>query len=128
MVSPGTQRQIRGMAMEIGKLVGRRIKELREMRGLTQAQLANLLDKSVETISNFERGKVLTGLPTLDRLAAVLNVRVKDFFEDIPAQAVRRVESAFAQTVRNAADLLPEDDLEIVAGLVDVLESRRRRR
>ncbi|MGE5478141.1 MAG: helix-turn-helix domain-containing protein [Bacteroidales bacterium] len=117
------------MATEIGKQVGRRIKEIRESRGLTQAQLATLARKSIETISNFERGKVVTSLVTLERLARLLEVQVRDFFPggDAPLLPPEPI-SRFALKVRNAAVLLPDDDLEVVAGLVDVLEARRGRR
>ncbi|MBI5165226.1 MAG: helix-turn-helix transcriptional regulator [Magnetospirillum sp.] len=116
------------MAREIGKQVGKAIKDLREAHGLTQAQLAGLLGKSVETISNFERGKVVTSLLTLEQLAGCLGVAVRDFFTDSPAAAPVKPYSDFAAKVRNAADYLSEDDLEIVAGLVDVLAARGRRR
>lgn len=117
------------MATEIGKQIGMRIKEAREQRGLTQAQLADMLGKSVETISNFERGKVLTSLLTLDRIAELLDVPTKTFLDfgegmDRPQRPLSR----HAMTVKNAADLLPDDDLEIVAGLIEVLETRRRRK
>lgn len=115
--------------MEIGKQVGKRIKEFREARGLTQAQLAQLLGKSIETISNFERGKVVTSLHTLDQLARLLNVKIKDFFDDergIPPEP--EFPSASAQTLANALKLLPEDDLEVLAAVAGVLESQRRRK
>ena len=115
------------MTMGIGQKIGRRIKELREARGLTQVQLAAILGKSVETISNFERGKVLTSLHTLEQLARHLNARMKDFFDDeAPSHQSTGSVSRHATTIRNAVNFLPEDDLEIVAGLVDVLETRRR--
>lgn len=116
------------MATEIGKQVGKKLKELREGRGFTQAQLAGLLGKSVETISNFERGKVLTSLLTLDQLAGHFGIAVRDFFTDTPAAQPLGRRSDSAIKVLNAADLLPEDDLEVLAGLVDVLEARRRRK
>jgi|AGTN01.3.fsa_nt_gi Predicted transcriptional regulators len=116
------------MATDIGKQVGKKLKALREARGLTQTQLAGVLGKSIETISNFERGKVVTSLLTLDKLARYFGVAVKDFFSDVPAMQPLEQRSVSATKVLNAADLLPEDDLEIVAGLVDVLEARRRRK
>jgi len=117
------------MASEIGKRVGRRIKEIREGRGLTQAQVACMLGKSIETISNFERGKVVTSLETLERLGRQLGVQTKVFFDE-QFESVNSFEqvSENAIKVRNAADFLPEDDLEIIAGLVEVLEARRRKR
>ncbi len=113
--------------MGIGKKVGSKIRQFRETRGLTQAQLADILGKSVETISNFERGKVVTSLLTLEQLARHLNVRIRDFFDEDAVVMVLEPSSAFAVTVRNAADILPEEDLEVVAGLVAVLEARKRR-
>lgn len=115
--------------MEIGKQVGRRIKEFRESRGLTQAQLAQLLGKSIETISNFERGKVVTSIHTLEQLARLLNVRIKDFFDDeggIPPEP--SFSSANAQKLANAITLLAEDDLEVLAAVAGVLEAQRRRK
>lgn len=118
------------MATEIGKQVGRRIKEIRESRGLTQAQLASLARKSIETISNFERGKVVTSLVTLEQLAKLLEVPLTDFFVTVDAGDVFPAvdsQSRYAQAVRNAVALLPDEDLEIVAGLCNVLEGRRKR-
>lgn len=115
------------MVIEIAKQVGIRIKQCRESRGLTQAQLAQALGKSIETISNFERGKVATSLHTLEQIAVVLHVRVRDFFDDAEISGIPADMSANAVKVRNAAELLPEDDLEIVAGVIDVLGTRTNR-
>ena len=115
------------MAMNIGKYVGQRIKNAREARGLTQNQLASLMGKSVETISNFERGKVVTSLMTLGQLAQHLNIPVKSFFEDVPLDMSSSDAMSDAKlALRNAIDLLAEDDLEILAALADVLERRHR--
>jgi transcriptional regulator with XRE-family HTH domain len=117
------------MAMDTSKQVGNRIKQYREMRGLTQAGLADLMGKSVVTISNFERGKVATSLYTLEQLARHLGVAVKDFFEDTPPQPLPGPEAEFAVTVRNVLTRLTDDDIErIVTGLNDVLDARRRRK
>lgn len=128
---PQSPIKLGGMAMasEIGKQVGARIKQFREARGLTQAQLADILGKSIETISNFERGKVLTSIHTLEQLARHLNVAVKDFFTDeAPAPMATDDLSKHAQAVRNALAVLTEDDLEVLAGVADVLQARRRRK
>ncbi len=117
------------MTSNIGQAIGARIKTFREARGLTQAQLAEILGKSIETISNFERGKVLTGIHTLEQLAQHLNVRVKDFFSDEPPKPmVQETVSPHVLAIRNALDVLPEDDLEVLAGVADVLQARRRRK
>ena len=62
-------------------MLGARMRQLREARSLTQAQLAGLLLKSVETISNFERGKTAPGLLTIAQIAKILGVQPKHLFE-----------------------------------------------
>lgn len=117
------------MTTEIGKQIGRRIKEFREARGLTQAQLAEILGKSTETISNLERGRVLTGIHTLEQLARHLHVAVKEFFTDErPSPMPQEAVSPHVLAIRNALDVLPEDDLEVLAGVAEVLQARRRRK
>ncbi len=115
--------------MDTSKQVGNRIKQFREMRGLTQAGLAELMGKSVVTISNFERAKVATSLYTLEQLARHLNVAVKDFFEDTPPAPLPEPEAGFAVTIRNVLTRLTDDDIEnVISGLNGVLDARRRRK
>ena len=53
---------------------------------------------------------------------------MKDFFDDnVVAMAPPDGLSKHAKTVRNAADLHPEDELEIIAGLINVLRARWRK-
>lgn len=113
--------------MEIGILIGARIKAFREARGMTQLQLAQILRKSVETISNFERGKVVTSILTLSEVARALEVPLADFFEGINAPAgVTDTLSDSARQVINGLKVLPEEDVALLAGIVGVMERRRR--
>ncbi|ABZ83296.1 helix-turn-helix domain protein [Heliomicrobium modesticaldum Ice1] len=53
--------------------IGNRIKHLRKQRGLTQPQLAKLLNVSPQVISNWERGYTPTIAPeSIDKLASIL--------------------------------------------------------
>ena len=69
------------MDAKIGIALGQRIKELRERARLTQADLAKLTLKSVETVSNFERGKTVPSVRTLGELAQHMDCEVADFFK-----------------------------------------------
>ena len=62
------------------KSLGLKLKTLRKARGFSQEQLAEMIDKSVDTISNIERGKFSTSLDTAIDLAKVLNVEVYELF------------------------------------------------
>ena len=54
--------------------IGNRIKSARNKKGLTQAQLAEMLQVSPEYISRLERGSTKISLPTLVEVAGHLTV------------------------------------------------------
>lgn len=60
---------------------GKRLKQLRRKSGLNQAQLAEKIDVTVETISNMERGIHGPKFDKLEKLAQVLNIPAKTLLE-----------------------------------------------
>jgi len=60
---------------------GRRLKSLRTGKGLTQEQLADATELSIESISNMERGIFGPRFDNLERIAAALGVEVMDLFD-----------------------------------------------
>lgn len=67
-------------AANINHQIGQRMRELRQERGLTQDQLSKQLLKSIETISNMERGKTMPSLYTLEKFCQVVGVTLGEFF------------------------------------------------
>jgi len=64
----------------IEKRIGVKITEIRLTRKLTQAQLAEKVNVSVETISRLGRGVSIPSLKTLGNIAQSLNTPLKSFF------------------------------------------------
>lgn len=62
------------------KKLGQRIAGLRRLRKLTQEQLAEAVDCSVEFISLVERGVNSPSVAGLEKFAKVLKVDVRDLF------------------------------------------------
>ena len=62
-------------------LFGARLKLLRTGKGLTQEQLADATDLTIESISNMERGIFGPRFDNLERIAAALDVKVQQLFE-----------------------------------------------
>jgi transcriptional regulator with XRE-family HTH domain len=62
------------------KKLGKRIADLRRARKLTQEQLAEAVDCSVEFISLVERGVNAPSVAGLEKFAKVLKVEVRDLF------------------------------------------------
>jgi transcriptional regulator with XRE-family HTH domain len=62
------------------KRFGRRLKQLRLYKEITQEELAEMIGVTNEFISNIERGKSAPSFETIDKLAEALNVSVMDMF------------------------------------------------
>ena len=52
------------MANNLKTYLGAKVREARHAKGLTQEQLAERIEKTVETVSNIERGHTFTGPKT----------------------------------------------------------------
>ena len=59
-----------------------RIKEYRQQRGWTQADLGDRIGASKAHVSEMEGGKKNPSTPLMERMAAVFGVKVSDLFED----------------------------------------------
>lgn len=59
---------------------GKRLQQLRTEIGMTQEQLADKTQLTVESISNMERGLYGPKFENLEKIAAVLKVPVKELF------------------------------------------------
>jgi transcriptional regulator with XRE-family HTH domain len=69
------------MAVDISKHIGERIRRARELRGLTQSELAQALGKNPTTVSNYENGNRTIRAIELPELARILDVPITYFFE-----------------------------------------------
>lgn len=59
-----------------------RLKELRAQRNWTQADLAQRVDVSRQTINAIEKGKFDPSLPLVFRLARLFDLRIEEIFLD----------------------------------------------
>ena len=69
------------MKSEINKKFGKRIQYLRQQRGLSQEKFAEAIDIAATSLSYIETGRGFTTLPTLQKMAVVLNVNISELFE-----------------------------------------------
>ncbi len=70
--------------------IGARLKEAREVRGIQQVFLAEMLGVSAQAISNYERDKSRPSPEVLDRLVEILNVPAT-FFMSTPVEDSDRI-------------------------------------
>ena len=63
------------------KKFGKRLRQIRRYKDLTQEQLAERVGVSVEFIGYIERGQSAPSFETLEKIAEVLEVEVGEFFQ-----------------------------------------------
>ncbi len=66
--------------MNIKKLLGKRLQEIRKSRKLTQEQVAELVGIETPSISNIEVGKYFPSAENLDKILAILDIKPVDIF------------------------------------------------
>jgi len=69
--------------VDLNTIIGARIKELRESRGITQNEMGRLLGHTDVYISQIETGKRRIGLDLLEKMAQALDVPPLIFFKDV---------------------------------------------
>lgn len=104
---------------DIEKRIGAIITGIRLLKGLTQAQLAEKINVSVETISRMERGVAFPSLKTVEKIADALNVPVKAFFE---FDEHKPKDQAFERELSKLTSFLRTRKVKEIAILHDVLK------
>ena len=109
----------RKCGMDIKTRIAVRIKAIRKRRGLSQEEMAGLINRSPDTISNLERGVSLPTYETLDELAKGLKVPLADFF--LGAETDDKVRAEAMARLTDAARQLDDKTLNTAAAIVEVL-------
>lgn len=79
------------------KAIGQRIKEARESKGLTQEDLAAIVDLSPTHVSVIERGLKVTKLDTFVAIANALDVSADMLLIDVVTQATNGATNELAE-------------------------------
>ena len=81
-------------------LVGRRIRELRKDRGLTQAELAGRISIQQSDLCRMESGEYKVSLETLFKILKVFEMRVAEFFHETATEALTMEEQRLVSAYR----------------------------
>jgi len=116
--------------------IGRRLRRIRKMRGLTQKELANKIVGRLDYtyIGKIERGEQLPSLKVLGKVSEALAVPIGYFFHDealsyLLPEELRRLSRDHdrALLVREVARMA-RADLALLVEIVRVLQAHRRKR
>ncbi len=92
------------------KLLGKRIKELRKIKGLTQEELAEKIDIETNSLSGIESGRHFPSLPTLEKIASHLNVELKSLFEFKHLIDINKMKERIIKNI----DKIPEEQIKFI--------------
>ena len=88
------------------KLFGKRIKELRIKQGLTQEQLAEMIEVGERNLSKIECGNVFVKASTITKLIKALKVEPQELFEFSQYQEQKYIKQELINAIEN-------DDVDI---------------
>ena len=91
---------------ELKHLIGKRIRDLRKSRKLTQEQLAELIGIGTPNISYIENGKFSPSVETLDKLAKVLQVEPYEIYMTSPYKSKKQIKDEMFLALENNEELL----------------------
>ena len=106
---------------QVKRNIGLRVKAARTQKGLTQAQLAEAIDKAFETISNIERGKTAPNFSTLADIANVLGQPMREFF-DVDQADISDGRQRLLMQVNTLVSQLDDRQLNLLLKLGKVLQ------
>jgi len=114
-------------------VLAKRIKLLRKQKGLTQKQLADLLDISASTVAMYETGRREPDTQTLNKFAELFGVSV-DYLLGREKTDMERLEENLArldpriQQAYRSLQEMDEEDLAMTLELIKVIEERKKKK
>ena len=106
---------------EFTRQIGIRVQGLRNKRGWNQDDLAEAIDRSIDTVSNIERGFSSTQIKTMYRIAEVFGVPMAELFDvgtPLPTDRERR------KLIDQLLELVADEDgktIEAVTAQAEIL-------
>ena len=111
-------------AGELKRRFGRQVQALRDAKGLTQEQLAERIGRSVDTVSNIERGVNATRIEVAYQIAVELGVSLPDLFTFHATAAPSSCASAALRNLIEECDQETADQLLALVRIGLVLANR----
>ena len=99
--------------------IGNRIKKLRKEKKISQEKLAELIDKSTDSISNVERGIFLPRIETAQEIADALGVDLYELF----IHDVSVPDKAKMKLLNETLDLLKDQPMDLLKMTLEQVKS-----
>ena len=96
------------------ELFGKRIRELRKSRSLTQEQLAEIIGLDVKQISNIETGYCFTTMSTIEKLAQCFNSEIYQLFNFSHLKSKEELRPVLIDKINRAS----EKEIQLITRLI----------
>lgn len=123
----------RDMGIFLERMIGQRLRKLREMRGLTQKGLAAKIQGGIDYsyIGKIERGEQLPSLKVLRRIAETLDVPLSLFFQEeepilLPKELRKIMKDEAKMTLLRQLSTLRRSDISLLIEIAKVLDLHHR--
>ena len=100
------------------------IKRIRKIKNLSQKQVALDIGITQGQYSVIESGKTIPTVPTLQKIADVLEVKITEFFSD-PDSNEQDINLSILEKVK-LIDQLEEDEKKNLMGIIDMAISKKK--
>jgi transcriptional regulator with XRE-family HTH domain len=100
------------------KLIGNRIQTIRKLRNMSQEAVAEKIGIDSKHLSRIEVGRNFSSLPTIEKLAEILDVEMRDFF-DFYERSMTRDE--LRQNILEKLERTSKENLEIILKILRIL-------
>jgi len=102
--------------------VGRRVKELRELRGLSMTKLSKIARVGQSTLSYIESGRQSPTVDVLERICSALGITLAEFFSPVIKDDLR---DPLIQQLEVYASKLSKKELEYLCGFLEEISKEK---
>lgn len=84
-------------------IIGKRLKEARKKKGLTQEQLVEKMGVSIAYLSKIETGKIHINLERLSEICGILGVTEGEILNGVSSRSDKYLQSEFYELLKNCS-------------------------
>lgn len=104
------------------EMIGKRLKDIRKTKGLTQSQLAEIIGVSVSTVKKWEQDKVDPNTAALISIAVALNVSLDYLFGNDAAPDLVVVTNGDTKKIIEVVETLPDSHRRALLQYAELLK------